>query len=186
MKINTSAIEGFEKMSAEEKLKALLGLEFEPEGYRPQSEFDKIMSENKQKKDEIRKLREELNNGNSNSADLEKRLAELEARNATLARDAEISSLVASVTKLGYSEELAKEAATASADKNLSKVLEIQTKFQAEHDKALREETLKGMRRPGGGQPPEPDKNPLLEAARSIGKEMAESTKAGGLSNYLL
>jgi len=186
MKINTSAIEGFEKMSAEEKLTALLGLDFEPEGYRSQAEFDRIMSENKQKKDEIRKLREELNTGNSNSADLEKRLAELEKQNATLARDAEISSLVASFTKLGYSEDLAKEAATASADKNLAKVLEIQTKFQAEHDKTIREEALKGMRKPGGGQPPESDKNPLLEAARSIGKEIAESTKADGLSNYLL
>ena len=186
MKINTNLIDGFETMSAEEKLKALLGLDFDPEGYRPQSEFDKIMSENKQKKDEIRKLREDLAKGSSTAGDLEKRLAELEKQNATLARDAEVSSLIASFTKLGYSEELAKEAAVASADKDLAKVLEIQTKFQAEHDKTIREEALKGMRKPGGGQPTDLDKNPLLEAAKAIGKEVADSAKVAGMSNYLL
>ena len=65
-------------------------------------------------------------------------------------------------------------------------MLEIQTKFQAEHDKTIREEALKGMRKPGGGQPTDLDKNPLLEAAKAIGKEVADSAKVAGMSNYLL
>lgn len=186
MKISTEGIEGFEGMTAEQKVEALLGLEVDPTkaGFKTQEEFDRIMTENKQKKDEIRKLKE----GAGAKTELEQRIAELEEKNKELDRQSKLASLKASFTELGYSKELATEAAQASVDNDTAKVLEIQSKFLVERDKKIREEALKKMRRPGGGEGGDDDKNPLVEAAKLLGKARAESDKtaADALSNYII
>jgi hypothetical protein len=185
MKINTGAIEGFETMTAEQKVEALLGLDMDPtkSGFRTQEEFDRIMTENKQKKDEIRKLKENV----GANTELEKRLAELEEKNKELDRLSRMASLKASFTELGYSKELAEEAAKASVENDTAKVLEIQSKFLVERDKKIREDAMKKMRRPGGGGD-DGDKNELVDIAKSIGKSQAEAAKAASdaLSNYLI
>lgn len=184
MKISTSGIEGFEGMTAEQKLEALLGLDIDPtkEGFKTQEEFDKIMTENKQKKDEIRKLKE----GAGAKTELEQRIAELEEKNKELDKQSRLATLKASFTELGYSKELAEEAAKASVDNDTAKVLEIQSKFLVERDKKIREEALKKMRRPGGGGD-DGDTNPLLEAAKNLGKEQANAGKASeAMSKYFI
>ena len=127
MKIDIAGIEGFDGMTAEQKVEALLGYDLDPAkaGFKTQEEFDKIMTENKQKKDEIRKLKE----GAGANAELEKRLAELEERNKELDRQSRMANLKASFTELGYSKELAEEAAKASVENDTAKVIEIQSKF---------------------------------------------------------
>lgn len=186
MKINTTGIEGFEGMTAEQKVEALLAFDFDPTkaGFRSQEEFDKVMTENKQKKDEIRKLKESA----GSSSELEKRIAELEEKNKELDRQSRMASLRASFTELGYSKELAEEAAQASVDNDTAKVLEIQSKFLVERDKKIREESLKKMRRPGGGGDDGGEKNPLAEFAKELGKSQAETNKtlSDALSNYFI
>lgn len=185
MKISTTGIEGFDGMTAEQKVEALLNLDIDPtkSGFRSQEEFDKVMTENKQKKDEIRKLKETA----GASTELEKRIAELEAKNQELDKQSRMASLRASFTELGYSKELAEEAAQASVDNDTAKVLEIQSKFLVERDKKTREEALKRMRRPGGGGD-DGEKNPLTDFAKELGKAQATSDKtlSEALSNYLI
>lgn len=186
MKIDITGIEGFDGMTAEQKVEALLGYDLDPAkaGFKTQEEFDKIMTENKQKKDEIRKLKE----GAGANAELEKRLAELEERNKELDRQSRMANLKASFTELGYSKELAEEAAKASVENDTAKVIEIQSKFLVEREKKIREEALKKMRRPGGGGDDDGEKNPYIDIAKNIGKAQAESAKAASdaLSRYML
>lgn len=186
MKIDIAGIEGFDGMTAEQKVEALLGYDLDPVklGFKTQEEFDKIMTENKQKKDEIRKLKE----GAGTNAELEKRLAELEERNQELDRQSRMANLKASFTELGYSKELAEEAAKASVENDTAKVIEIQSKFLVEREKKIREEALKKMRRPGGGGGDDGDENPLVAAAKAIGKTHAETNKSASdaLSNYYI
>ena len=99
-----------------------------------------------------------------------------------------MANLKASFTELGYSKELAEEAAKASVENDTAKVIEIQSKFLVEREKKIREEALKKMRRPGGGGGDDGDENPLVAAAKAIGKTHAETNKSASdaLSNYYI
>lgn len=156
-KIDVTKIEGYESMSAEEKLAALEAYEFEPTA---------------PDKDSETKLKEALSRANGDAAEWkrkyratlddakraeEERAEENKKRDeelATLRKEREVSKLEAQYLAVGYSAELASATAKAQADGDTATVLSNQMKFIEETKKNLEAAAL-------GKQPPiTPGKSP--------------------------
>ena len=139
-KIDVSKIDGFDAMTAEDKVNALLSYEIE----------DKEPDNS-----ELTKLKTALSKSNSEAAEWKKKLREkqteqerIEAERAEenkrrdeelqeLRREREISKLTAQYLAVGYSAELANETAIASADGDTTKVLQNQMAFLEQKKKDL-------------------------------------------------
>ena len=132
MKIDTSKIDGYAEMTAEDKLKALEEYEIETP---------------KDNSEEINKLKASLSKANSDAAELKRQFREkqseqerAEAERAerekavedelrTLRRDKTVSGYLAQCLALGYDKELALKAAEAMADNDAAKIMECQSEF---------------------------------------------------------
>ena len=153
MKINTNAIENYESMSAEEKLKALEAFEFNDDSA------------------ELQKLKNALNKASSDVASYKKQLQEKmteqelkeaqekEAREQmvnelnALRKEKTIAGYVASYVGMGYDSELAKATAEALEKGDTATVFANQMKHLESVKQATREENL-------SKQPPLPKGNP--------------------------
>lgn len=132
MKIDTSKINGYAEMTAEDKLKALEEYEIETP---------------KDNSEEINKLKASLSKANSDAAEWKRQFREkqseqerAEAERAerekavedelrTLRRDKTVSGYLAQCLALGYDKELALKAAEAMADNDAAKIMECQSEF---------------------------------------------------------
>ncbi|MBQ1572300.1 MAG: hypothetical protein IIZ78_14325 [Clostridiales bacterium] len=132
MKIDTSKIDGYAEMTAEDKLKALEEYEIETP---------------KDNSEEINKLKASLSKANSDAAEWKRQFREkqseqerAEAERAerekavedelrTLRRDKTVSGYLAQCLALGYDKELALKAAEAMADNDAAKIMECQSEF---------------------------------------------------------
>lgn len=151
MRIDTNLIEGFDEMSADEKLNALLGYEYEvPEDrtadLKKQKELiDKYSSEIASLKKEAKKGLDENERARQ---EVEERLAQLEAENTSLKRSQSVASLKASYIGMGYDEKLAEEKAEAYADGDVERVLACESKFRESIEKLIRADVLKATPHP--------------------------------------
>lgn len=180
-KFDTSVIEGFDGMSAEQKLDAILKVEI-PDSvdlskYVSKDVFDKKASEaanlSKQLKETMseadrKKLEDDENN--------KKILEELE----TLRKDKTISDYTSKYLALGYDKELAADTAKAMADGNMSKVFENGEKHKTALEKKIKEDLINGTPKPdGAGGDNGGDKDSAVEKARELAK-----AKFGGGKQY--
>ena len=161
-KIDVSKIDGYEAMSAEEKLAALEAYEFE---------------ETAPTNDNETKLKEALTRASADASEWKKKYratlddakrAEEERAERDKARDEEletlrkertISKLEAQYLSVGYSAELAAASAKAQADGDTATVLANQTKFLADMKSKLEAEALGKQPPLTPGKPPEADKS---------------------------
>lgn len=150
-KINTGAIEGYENMSAEEKLAALEAMEIpEPDysGFVKKDLLDKATSEAASYK---KQLRERMSEDEAKAAkDAEEReaiMTELEQLRAEKVIDQNTSKFLA----LGYDEKLATDTAKALAKGEMDVVFKNHSKFIVDREKALRAEILKNTPTPPAG-----------------------------------
>ena len=159
MKIDTTKIEGFAEMSAEEKLAALEAYEFDAPAP-------------KENNDEVNKLKTALSKANSEAADWKRQLREKQTEQeraeaeraerdrerdeliATLQHKETVSGYLASCLSLGYDKDLATEAANAMADGDAAKIFECQQRFLDAKTKELEAAALN--KQPGltAGAPP--------------------------------
>jgi hypothetical protein len=153
-KINTSAIEGYEAMSAEEKLAALEAMDI-PDVDKIKSALDKATSEAAGYK---KQLRERMSEEEAKAAkDAEEREKEAEEHAKVLAEleqlraDRVIDQHTAKFLALGYDEKLARETAKAMASGDTELVFKNQAKFIADREKALKAEILKSTPTPPAG-----------------------------------
>ncbi len=146
-KINTSAIEGYEAMSAEEKLAALEALDI-PDVDKIKSALDKATSEAAGYK---KQLRERMTEDEARAAkDAEEReaiMTELEQLRAEKVIDQHTTKFLG----LGYDEKMARETAEALAAGNTELVFKNHAKFIADREKALKAEILKSTPTPPAG-----------------------------------
>ena len=173
-KIDTTKIAGFDEMTAEDKLNALLGYEFEEP----------------KESDDVTKLRNALSKANSDAAEWKRQFREkqTEAERAeaerkeheaaveeelrTLRRDKTIGGYVAQCLALGYDKDLALRAAEAMADGDAAAVLSCQQDFIEAKKKELEATALN--KQPGltSGSPPtakDADKDELNKLRRYAG-----------------
>ena len=188
MNIDTSTIEGFDSMTAEQKVEALLKVEV-PEkidlaGYVKKDLFDKTASELAEAKKAAKaKMTEE----EAAAAERDAKWAEMEAKLKDLETEKTISTYKASYLAMpGFDEKLAEETAKALADGDMKTVFANQQKANAAYEKKLRAEMVKQDPKPEGAGGDDPKKDTAVEFARNLGKQRADALKSAneGLKHY--
>lgn len=180
MKIDTSTIDGYADMTAEEKLAAIESLELT--GYVSKEALDKAASEAAEYK---RQLKEKM------TEDEAAKLKEVEEKEALqnkyneLLKKSTIAEHTAKFLALGYEEKLAHETAEALYDGNMDKVFENQQTYKASVEKSIKASILKETPAPSGTSGETVPKN--IEIAKSLGAAKSEALKASekGIENYL-
>ena len=148
--IDTSTIEGYAEMSAEDKVKALESLSLpDPDysGYVKKETFDKTASELAQTKKNLQaRMTEEEKAKAENEALLQQYKEEAE----TLKREKTISENKAKLIAIGYDDSLATETATAMADGDLATVLKNQQTVIENVKKIAKGEAMASTPSPAG------------------------------------
>lgn len=148
-KIDITKIEGYENMSAEQKLAALEGYEFDTSGLVSKSVLDKATSDAAEWK---RKYNDTLSETErQRQADEEARKA-TEDRLAELERKDKISTAKDQYIKSGFSAELAQATAEAFIDGKMDVVLSNVTKHASDIAAKAKDEALKGTPTPPAGR----------------------------------
>ena len=186
--ISTESIEGFDGMTAEQKVEALLKVEV-PEkvdlsGYIQKSQFDKVSSELAEAK---KTLKGKLSEDEAAAAEREAKWAEMEAKLKELETEKTISTYKASYLSMpGFDEKLAEDTAKALAEGDMQKVFANQQKANAAYEKKLRAEMVKQDPKPEGAGGGDEETNTAVEFAKKLGKQRADALKSAneGLKNY--
>ena len=150
MRIDTSSIEGYAEMSAEDKLKALEAFEMDVDytGYIKKEQFDKTASELANLKKQVK---DSMSESERKSAEEAEQMKKLQDDYNALLRKTSISDNKAKLLELGYDGDLAGKCAEACADGDINKVLAFHAEHLKAYEKKLRAEILKETPRPEGG-----------------------------------
>ena len=187
MNIDTSTIEGFDSMSAEDKVSALLSLNIpdavDPSKYVSKAVFDKKASEaaelskqlkGKMSEDELaeaerKRLQEES----------DQKYADLESKYNELVKKSTIADYKSQYISQGMDAKLAEETAKALADWDMPKVFANQLKHQEAMRAKIMEELMNGMGKPGGTGGDDEDKpDQAVELAKKLAKSRLGDSKA--------
>ena len=187
--ISTEGIEGFDSMTAEQKVEALLKVEV-PEkidlaGYGKKDLFDKTASELPEAK---KTLKGKMSEDEAAKAQADADRKALEDKYAELLRKSTISEHTARFIAMpGYDEKLARETAEALFDGNMDKVFENQQKANAAYEKKLRAEMVKSDPKPEGAGGGSEKTDTAVEFAKMLGKQRSDAIKSAneGLKHYL-
>ena len=151
-KIDTTKIEGYDSMTAEEKLAALEAMEIEEpdmSGYVKKDVANKYASEAAEYKKQLReKMTEEEAAKAKNAEDMANIMSELESLRA----EKTISEYTTQFMAVGYDEALAKASAKALQSGDTTTMFKNHTKFVVERDKAIKAELLKNTPTPPAGE----------------------------------
>ena len=185
--ISTEGIEGFDSMTAEEKVEALLKLDLpdsSAELARMKSALDKATSE---AADYKKQLKGKLTEDEAAAAEREAKWAEMEAKLKELETEKTISTYKASYLAMpGFDEKLAEDTAKALAEGDMKAVFANQQKANAAYEKKLRAEMVKQDPKPEGAGGDDQKKDTAVEFARNLGKQRADALKSAneGLKHY--
>ena len=187
--ISTEGIEGFDSMTAEEKVDALLKVEV-PEkvdlaGYVKKDLFDKTASELAEAK---KAIKAKMTDDEAAKAQADADRKALEDKYTELLRKSTIAEHTARFIAMpGYDEKLARETAEALFDGNMDKVFENQQKANSAYEKKLRAEMVKQDPKPDGAGGGNEKADTAVEFARQLGKQRADALKSAneGLKHYL-
>lgn len=156
MKIDTTKIEGYADMSAEDKLKALEAFEFDDssdENRKLRESLNKSNAEAKKYKDELRAKQSEEEKREAERKEAE---AKREAQLQELLKEKAIAEHKANFLEKGYTEELAETSAKALVDGDFKTMFANLGTFLTEKEKKVKEELLKNTPKPnksGDGKP---------------------------------
>lgn len=195
-KIDTSTIEGFDTMSAEEQLEALKNYDV-PEtvdltAYVKKEMFDKTSSElaaaKKSLKERAESEKKKMTSEEAERAKYEETLdamKELQEKYNDVYKKYSISENTAKYLEVGYSPELAKSTAEAIFNGDMDAVLENQKKYNAECEKRFKENVERGLH-PNGGSDTKKD-SPEIALAKQLGKRTAEANQVNkkALEHYM-
>lgn len=192
---DTSTIENFDNMTAEEKLDALLKADI-PEQvdmskYILKDQFDKkvsdLVSQNKNLKDQMNaEQQKKIEEDEAKAAEAQK-FADLESKYQELLKNSTLKEHTISLTGLGFDEKLAGETATAIVDGDASKLFANMKKFLENYRKAVEKELMDKTPGPGGnaGNAGEGE-DPAIKKAKALFGNNAGTGKtyADVLSHY--
>lgn len=150
-KIDITKIEGYETMSAEEKLAALEAFDLpDPDysGWVKKDIADKYASEAAGYK---KQLREKMTEEEAAKAKAAEDMAAIQQELETLRLEKTVTDMTKRWMGVGYSEELATATAKAMASGEMDTVFKNHAKFLADREKALKAELLKNTPAPPAG-----------------------------------
>ena len=174
MKIDTSRIDGYQNMTAEEKLAALEGFELEappPDDKEIQRLKDALSKSNSEAADYKRQLRAKMTDDEAKAAEEAKTREALETELENLRKDKAISSYQAKFLGLGYDAESAAAAAAALQAGEFDKVFDAQATFIEAAKKAAVAGALNDQ--------------PGLSQGKPLGKEAQEKAELEKLRKYM-
>lgn len=177
-KIDTSKIEGYAGMTAEQKLAALEAYDHpDPDytGYVKKDALDRATSEAAEWKRKHNALLSDEDKRKQADADA---LAAITKERDELKKEKTVSEYKAQYLAQGYSEKLATETAQALADGDTAKVFANQQKFLEEYAKTVKADALKKTPRPGAGAGGSGDDKPMTKADIFKIKDRAERLAA--------
>ena len=178
--INTAQIEGFDSMTAEQKLDALLKFEI-PEAvdmtkYVSKEVFDKKASETAALS---KQLKEKMTDDEVKEAEKAKALAEMQAELETLRKDKTIADYTARYVAMGYDAELAKDTAKAMADGDMEKVFANGEKHRQAMETKIKADLMRGTPKPDGAGGEGKQTDSAVEKAKALAK-----ARHGGDKDY--
>lgn len=149
MKIDTSTISGFDAMSVEDKLKAILSLEVpdpvDLAGYVKKDVFDAKATEAARLS---KQLKEKMTDDEQTKEAEARAKQELEEKYNALLKESAISKYKARYLAIGYDEKLAEDTATALFEGNVDKVFANNEKFNSAFEQRVKADVLKGTPAP--------------------------------------
>ena len=179
--IDISTIEGFDGMTAEQKVDALLKAEI-PEKvdlslYVSKDTADKYATEAAELK---KQLKSKMTDDEAAKAQADADRKELEGKYTELLRKSTIAEHTARYIAMpGYDEKLARETAEALFDGDMERVFANQQKANAAYEKKLRADLVKQDPKPDGAGCGEVGKNEAVEFAKKLGKQLGQLEAAG-------
>lgn len=186
--IDTSAIEGYETMTPDQKIEALTKFEYQDyaselaktkeDFAKAKTAMDKAFSELAEKK---RQDKAKMSESDAMIAELRDALAQsreaVKAVTEQLEEQQKINQIATyknSYLSLGYEDKLAEETAKAMVEGNMAKVFENQKKAAEAAEKRIKDELTRKDPRPGGaGGGSEAEKSEADKIAERIAKERA-------------
>ena len=185
--IDVTAIQGFDGMTAEQKVEALLKIEipeaFDKSKWISKDQFDKTSSE---LADAKKQLKGKMSAEEAAKAEQDKAMKEMQDKYNDLLKQSTIANHTAKYLSMpGYDEKLARETAEALFDGDMDKVFANQQKANETYEKKIKADAMKGMRDPAKGN--DDDKPENIEYAKQRGKARADALKASNdvLSHYM-
>ena len=146
MKIDTKKIEGYEAMTAEEKVQALESHDFD--GYVEKKVFDDAAREASEYK---KKWKATLTEKEQLEIEEAEKRKEMEDRLKQLEDEKQMASYTAKYVGLGYDNDLASETARALLDGDMDKVFSNQQKFAETKEAELKKQMLESTPTPPPG-----------------------------------
>lgn len=183
MKIDTTTIEGYADMTAEQKLAALEAFEYEDNS----AEIERLKNANSKANSEAAEWKRKHNalldeDGKKKLAEEEakaadaQRYADLESKYNEILKKSTIAEYKAKYLAQGYDEALADDTAKALESGNMTKVFENAEKFKKALEAKIKADLMDNTPKPNGGAGG--NGNPVVEQAKNIGKAKAEANKA--------
>ena len=151
-KIDTTSIEGYESMTAEEKLAALEALEIPEPDYNGWVKKDLLDKANSEAAAWKKKHREQMTAEEAEKAAAAEKYAEAMARLEVLEAEKAVGEFTAQFMGLGYDANLAKATAEALHKGDVATLFKNHAKFTADREKALKAELLKDTPTPPAGE----------------------------------
>lgn len=185
--IDVTAIQGFDGMTAEQKVEALLNFQipeaFDKSKWIAKDQFDRTASE---LADAKKQLKSKMTADEAAKAEQDKAMQDMQEKYNALLKQSTIANHTAKYLSMpGYDEKLARETAEALFEGDMEKVFANQQKANESYEKKLKAEAMKGMRDPAKGDDDEKSAN--VEYAKQRGKARAEALKASKdvLAHYM-
>lgn len=158
--IDVSKIKGFDEMSYEDRVNALMNYEFEDNSEELSSVKDALEKQKRatdkassEAADFKKQLRAKMTADEQAEVDRKAEIEALRAENETYKKQTKISEFKTIALALGYSEELATKRANAMYDNDFIAMSDIDKEFLAAHDKEMTAKAIEGTSQPpvGGG-----------------------------------
>lgn len=150
-KIDTTKIEGYAEMSAEDKLKALEGFDIPDPDYSNYVSKDISDKYAKEAADFKKKYKDLLSDEQRKQQEQDEAFNDMKAELDVLRTEKKINEHITNLIKLGYDDDSAKKAAQATIDGDFATVYKLQSKFIADTKKNVQSELLKGTPAPNIG-----------------------------------
>ena len=175
-KIDTTQIEGYENMTAEQKVATLENIEFADNAEELERYKKAVSKANSEAADWKKKHNALLSDEERNKQQNTEEINTLRDRVAELEKEKLISVHKSRFLALGYDEQLAAETADAMANGDTDKVFEAQKKFLEHHDKSYKATLLGQTPTPPAGDTTattRPDFEKMVTDAQSRGDALA-------------
>lgn len=177
MKIDTASIDGFDAMTPEQKLEAIMGIEVpdpvDLSGYVKKDVFD---AKAKEAAEKGRALQEKQTEEERAAAERDAEWKRITAENEQYKLNESIAQHKANFALLGYDSDLADATAKALASGDMNIVFANQKKFLEIKEKAIKADVLKATPAPSGGSAPENQKSDAVMLAESLAESRASAT----------